>query len=441
MPANALLLQGPVGPFFKRLAKQLEQQGLHVYKINLNGGDAFFYRGQAIAFRGPIAHWPQFFEQQLKTLAIDRLYLFGACRPYHAMARAIAKKRGVRVFVFDEGYLRPDCITLEEVAPNGASLVPQDPAFYRGFTAQEPVALRAVGKTFGMMAWYASWYYFAGCLASWRYPHYQHHRPLNLLGEGYRWIRSGLRLVGYRVAEQRSLTQVTTDWSGRYFLVPLQVHCDAQVLHRSPFASVAQFIETVVISFAHHAPNETALVIKHHPMDRGYRDYTKLIKTLASHHHVTERVLYVHDLHLPTLLKHARGTVVINSTVGLSSLHHGTPVKALGEAPYDLPGLTCQSALEEFWGAPGPVDRALYRRFRAYLLATSQLNGNFYRRLAKIGNPMGVVWPSAIQVTASRSASKRPPQNRQPISSGFQEAGYGSSVSEATGYVVGKQIS
>jgi capsular polysaccharide export protein len=98
-------------------------------------------------------------------------------------------------------------------------------------------------------------------------------------------------------------------------------------------------------------------------------------------------------------LTHARGTVVINSTVGLSSILHGTPVITLGKAIYDMPGLTCQGGLDAFWAAPGHVDRRLYRRFRAYLVAHNQANGNFYRRLPGMRNPTGVDWPAACEGT------------------------------------------
>ena len=393
MPANALLLQGPIGPFFLRLAKQLRRQGMQVYKINFNGGDTLFYRRGAISYCGDVAQWPHFFEEKLKVLAIERLYLFGACRPYHAIARSIALRHAIPTFVFEEGHLRPDHITLEQVAANGASLIPRDPQFYRDRAAKEPSPARPVGRAFGAMAGYAVIYYVAGRLGRRRYPRYQHHRPFNVFGEGSKWLRSAFSKLRCQVQERGIETRLQTTLRNQYFLVPLQVHCDTQVAHRSPFDDVTQFIEAVIASFAHHAPPDTVLVIKHHPMDRPYQDYTQLIETLSQRHDLKGRLLYVHDLHLPTLLRQARGTVVINSTVGLSSLLHGTPVKVLGEALYDVPGLTSQASLNDFWRSPGPVDKALYRHFRAHLLTTTQINGNFYRRLAHTGNPMGVIWP------------------------------------------------
>jgi len=79
-----------------------------------------------------------------------------------------------------------------------------------------------------------------------------------------------------------------------------------------------------------------------------------LIKKLASAAGIAARVHYIHDQHLPTLLEQVRGVVLVNSTVGLSALHHGAPTKVCGHALYDIPGLTYQGTLDQFWSvAPG----------------------------------------------------------------------------------------
>jgi len=38
---NVLMLQGPVGPFFYRFSKKLQNAGANVYKINFNGEIGF----------------------------------------------------------------------------------------------------------------------------------------------------------------------------------------------------------------------------------------------------------------------------------------------------------------------------------------------------------------------------------------------------------------
>ena len=79
--SRVLLLQGPMGPFFKQLANWLTARGAVCWKINFNGGDWFYYPGpNAVDFRGEIEEWPEFLEDFLRSREIDKVFLFGACR-------------------------------------------------------------------------------------------------------------------------------------------------------------------------------------------------------------------------------------------------------------------------------------------------------------------------------------------------------------------------
>ena len=80
----------------------------------------------------------------------------------------------------------------------------------------------------------------------------------------------------------------------------------------------------------------------------------------------------------------------------MSSLFHGTPVKALGRAIYNLPELTYQRSLSRFWSDPGDVDRQVFERFREYLITRNQLNGSFYRRLPDVANAPGLIWSARL---------------------------------------------
>lgn len=390
---RVLLLQGPLGPFFKLLARDLQQVGTRVWKIDFNGGDWLFSPSGAIPYRGNLADWPQFFGHFLEEHKIDVVLLFGDCRSLHMAAHKIAAERGIEIGVFEEGYVRPNYITLERYGVNGHSLIPRIGSFYRVIPRQEvPPALEVPYPFRHTMAW-AMLYYCAAVLLHWAFPRYRHHRPLSLL-EAWPWVKSGFRKIWYRFKERKVQHELVTRCSGRFFLVPLQVHNDAQVHVHSDFDSVEAFIEHVIVSFARHAPPDVLLVIKHHPMDRGYHDRTRLIRELGLKYKVSERTLYIHDQHLPTLLEHARGVVVLNSTVGLSALHHGAPLKVCGTALYDMEGLTFQRRLDEFWvQAPtAVVDHELFERFQNYLVKNTQLNGSFYRRLDIPGSSAGLVW-------------------------------------------------
>jgi capsular polysaccharide export protein len=148
------------------------------------------------------------------------------------------------------------------------------------------------------------------------------------------------------------------------------------------------------MSFALHAPSDTILVFKHHPMDRGYTDHSKLIRSTSRQGNVQDRVFYLHDQHLPTLLESARGVTVINSTVGLSAIYHGVPTKVCGKAVYDIIGLTSQKQLDDFWSHSGQErpDRLKAEKFRESLIASTQLNGSFYRKNRHSLLHCGLIW-------------------------------------------------
>ena len=82
--------------------------------------------------------------------------------------------------------------------------------------------------------------------------------------------------------------------------------------------------------------------------------------------------------HLPTLLSRSEGVVVVNSTTGLSALHHGRPVTVLGSAIFDLAGLTFQGPLDGFWQESTPPDPELFKAFRKVVLTQAQVNGSFF---------------------------------------------------------------
>ena len=390
---RVLLLQGPVGPFFRRLAADLTQAGAQVFKVNFNGGDWLFYPGDAFNFRGEAETWPQYFEHLLEELHVDIVMLFGDCRPIHRVAHEIAHLRRIEIGVFEEGYVRPHYITLERFGVNGNSPLPRSPVFYLNNPApqiDEPVPL---GNTFYHSASWAFLYYFAAGLLRPFFTHYRHHRPLTW-AESLPWIKSWWRKLYYAYTERGVQTLLTGKCAGRYFLVPLQVHNDAQIHAHSPYEAVEDFIEEVMVSFAQHAAKSRLLVFKHHPMDRGYCDYSIQIARRADQLGIKDRCFYIHDQHLPSLLDHATGVVVVNSTVGLSALLHGTPVKICGKALYDMKGLTFTRHLDKFWreaqhAKPNP---RLLKSFHDYLVAHSQVNGSFYKRLSIVASATGLRW-------------------------------------------------
>lgn len=392
-PKSVLLLQGPVGPFFRRFADELLDHGVRVTKVNFNTGDEIYFRGpEAIAYRDPLDEWPAFFRKLVAERKVDAIFLVGDCRRVHKPIIPIAQELGVAVWVFEEGYLRPDHITLERDGVNGNSRMSKDPDFYRQAVAELGPQSKAtpIGDTFAPFALQSVVYACAMAAGVWRYPHYQHHRDLGLVGQSVAWARSIWRKKSFAVKERGILERATGEWSGDYFLVPLQLHCDFQIVH-SDYESIPAFIEEVLETFAKHGPSDTRLLIKHHPLDRAYRDYTRLLDKLGRRLGISDRIHYIHDQHLPTLLKHARGVVTMNSTVGTSALYHHAPVKVMGRAIYNMPELTYQGSLANFFCEIGKVDDKLFKAFNRWMRETNQFNGSFYKQTPGI-NPEQEIW-------------------------------------------------
>jgi capsule polysaccharide modification protein KpsS len=376
-----LLLQGPAGPFFARVAEQLREAGARVSKVNFNGGEDLYFRGPGvIRYRGALTDWPARFERLLVEHAVDGVLLFGDCRPLHRLAIERARAQRVPVFVFEEGYLRPDFVTLEQGGVNGHSRIPRDPRAYDHVRIAPEPAHRPVKHAFMKSALHTICYASAASLLRPRYPHYRHHRDIRPVAQALLWLRGSARRAWHTLRDRELGRRIEAKQMPPYFFVPLQVHLDSQLSH-SRYASIDEFIHEVLTSFARHAPADHALVLKLHPMDRPYRDYSAPIEALCRQHGLEGRVFYADVINLPAALRGARGTVVINSTVGLSSLTHDTPVKCMGSAVYDMPGLTHQGSLGEFFENPAPIDRALYKRFRQWLRQHSQLNGSVWSRL------------------------------------------------------------
>lgn len=392
-----LMLQGPVGPFFSRFALDLSLAGSVVFKINFNGGDWFFSHPGSFArifnFTDHPTQFSSYLDDLISRLNIDTVFLFGDCRPIHALALSTLSNRNIEIGVFEEGYFRPDYITLERNGVNDNSLIPRNPSFYLSRATPHPADASSLGSTYGQAAKWGMIYFFAATLGYIFFNKYQHHRRLGI-SDGPFWLLSYWRKLFYKLTERNVSSKLVNELSGQFYLIFLQTKGDSQMSAHSNFESVEEFIEHVIESFAKYAPKERPLVIKHHPLDRGYTDYTELIKILTVRHGLGNRCFYIHDQHLPTLLKHTIGVVVVNSTAGLCAIGEGVPVKVCGEAIYDLQGLTFQGSLDQFWKhchLAVPITK-LYEAFRNYLIVHTQHHGNFYKRLPGVTYLSGVRW-------------------------------------------------
>ena len=210
------------------------------------------------------------------------------------------------------------------------------------------------------------------------FPAYRTHRPFSPLVEAWGWLRRIGSLPVRRKSACRVVDRIRNGLAEPYFLLPLQLDADYQLRAHSPYGSISEVLRHVIASYATHAPPHANLVAKIHPLHNGIPDLRREATAIAKAHGVNDRVIVLDGGHLPTILAKSTGVVTVNSTVGLSALGHSRPVKVIGSALYDVPGLTFQGALDSFWQTAQGPDPALLSAFRRVLIHDTQINGSFH---------------------------------------------------------------
>jgi capsular polysaccharide export protein len=383
-----LMLQGPHGPFFDRLGDILRQAGCRVWRCAFNAGDAFFWSDSAHLIRHVegLEGWPDHLRQIVDSKGVTDIVLYGDIRPIHATARQFAAARGLRLHVFEEGYLRPYWITYEREGSNGNSVLGRITAAQMRASLQDPAAeIRRPPASWGDMRqhkFYGAFYHFLVLLANRRYAAYRGHRDIPVRDEF--WLNLRRLLLTPALTLKRNLLWRRIRLSGQpYSLFLLQLEHDSSFRGHSDFVSNAEVIERVIGEFAASAPGHHHLIFKAHPLEDG-RARNRLAIIAAMHRHgIAGRVHYLRGGKLADLLPFARSVVTVNSTAAQQALWRGLPVLALGRAVYCRPGLVSSQTLAGFFRHPSPPDARAYRLFRNYLLQTSQIPGGFYSRRSR----------------------------------------------------------
>lgn len=378
-----LFLQGPHGPFFSTLSRELQRYGASCRKIGFTISDQLEWsdRKSYEAFRGHASEWPVHIRRRIRDLGVTDIVLYGDERAYHKEARRAAGDQ-VKAHCFEEGYLRPYWITYERGGVNGNSRLMETPL---------PEILDAVkdielplsdaparwGSSFAHTFW-SLLHHFPLWIGDSRYPHYARHRDLPLGAELLFYLKR-LAIFPRLISATRLRETKLRRSGGRYHVALLQLAFDSSMKAHSDYETVAGFVEECVDGFLRGAPTGDKLVLKAHPFDDGRENLDALARRVADRPGARGRVVFLEGGRLAPLLDGAESAVTINSTSAHQALWRGMPVRAMGRAVYNKPGLTSRQSLDAFFAAPTPPDPEFYEGFRRFLLMTSQIEGGFYR--------------------------------------------------------------
>ncbi|MBC6406243.1 MAG: hypothetical protein GDA41_11100 [Rhodospirillales bacterium] len=380
MKRHFLFVQAPFGEFSKRLAARLRSGGHRVTRVILNGGDlhnwgfaeAHFFLGRTERYRDWIAYL-------LKREVVSDVISYGDGHYYTEVALEEAKALGLRLACLEQGYLRPNWVTLELDGVNGNSSLPDNPSFYRRFgipLSELPDAHVILGNitrnnVLNITAYSFLLYFLAPFFPFYRLPVYM---PGYVTGLAhlFRYYIDKLQR-GQAARDQAHILSLQAP----FFLGIMQRPGDSQLVKHSEFPEVRFFYRAAIESFARNAPAESHLLFKCHPLDQGFSGHARGIRQNARQMGVAGRVHFLNGGSLAPLVRKSVGVITVNSTAGLAALNFGTKCKTLGKAIYNIEGLTFQGPLDSFWQSQNMPDKDLFLRFRQLMVEMTQVLGSF----------------------------------------------------------------
>ncbi|MSU88101.1 capsule biosynthesis protein CapA [Rhodobacteraceae bacterium 2CG4] len=378
-----LFLQGPHGPFFGDLARQLRLAGTQVHRIGFNAGDQHYWphRDAYTPFLRDVSEWEAVLSAFLDVNPVTDLVLYGDTRPVHAIARRVARLRGLSVHCFEEGYLRPYWVTYERDGVNGNSrLMNMQVSEMRAMLGCNPDKLPEAPAQWGSIyhhMWYGALYHWRILFANRRYRCFRPHRTISVKREWSLYIKR-LALLPLHTLERRVETRKLKTSGANYHLVLLQLAHDSSFRDHSDFQHISDFIDLCCKGFARGAPPHHRLVFKTHPLEDGREPLFRLIMAAARRHGIAGRVQMIRGGRLGEMLDNASTAVTVNSTAGQQALWRGLPLRAFGRSVYDKPELVSHQPIDEFFANPRRPDLDAYMAYRQFLLQTSQFPGGFY---------------------------------------------------------------
>jgi capsular polysaccharide export protein len=276
--------------------------------------------------------------------------------------------------VLEEGYLRPHWMTLEPEGVNARSSLSRDKRWFLERARRLPPEpdLPPITASFRRRAHDSYLYYHHVVVGRLRYPHYRSHRSGSIVIEGLGWL---WKFLWQKRAEQKAADVLRQLHGKPLFVLPLQLSGDYQIRAHSPFSDMQSAASYAIESFAANAPAGVHLLLKAHPLDCSFFDWSRFVRLQAKRLGLEGRLHYVNGGDLDRMVRRARGLVCVNSTSATLALANDTPVCTIGEAIYDMPGLTHQRHLDTFWTNPTPPEPGVYAAFRRVLVDQCLIRG------------------------------------------------------------------
>ena len=238
-----LMVSAPFGPFGVALAEALEAKGAEVRRMIFSAGDAFDWRRPGgIPFRASAEAW----RVQAPSLLKDYtdIVIFGEGGAYNRAVLDLGDVLPARIWVLENGYFRPDWITVERNGVNGSSRLPRSREGYlAGPTEASPA--RSVGRILPHHVANISLHHLAQMVGAPMFPRHANHYTVSPWRQCLGHVRRYLALTFSGSAEGAVDLLIQR---GPFFIACLQREGDAQLLRYSRYADNTAFLAEVMRS-------------------------------------------------------------------------------------------------------------------------------------------------------------------------------------------------
>ena len=375
-----LFIGAPFGPFFRRMAQEIEAVGGEALRTVCEGGEYLETPAHCrVLYRRGAGDWKRFVRGVVRRKKIDAIITFNDTLPRNRGALEVAEEFGLHSFVLENGYLRPHWVTLERDGVNGFSRLPRDPSIYleaRQAAPEAPDDRFPAGLRPHVM--HTISHFCAAILFKPALGFDANYYGDSVYRQGFGYVREYFWRVTHDESPVLARALELADAGRKVFLALLQKPGDAQLVVHSRHGGNAAFVDELISSFAADAPADAILVVKQHPLDYGVERTPARVAALIERHNLSDRVFFLRKTSIDMIMARAHAVVTINSTAGLAAIIEEKPVLCVGRAFYNIPGLTSVGPLSQFWRDAAPPSSDLVKGFVAFLKSTSQFNGGFH---------------------------------------------------------------
>lgn len=287
------------------------------------------------------------------------LFIFWGNSFYSNIIRVFCQKNDIKYINFENGYFRPFTLMVDNKGVNYESSIPRNIEFYKTievdysrFNQYLLKPEKSVKDYQGVLEFRKKYYEYIGM-----------------------HISSNNNVKNDKTST--TIEKISNKKTGKYIYVPFQLETDSQIIkHSKEIKSMRDLVKVTLQAVQKYnqknPDNKYTIIYKNHPLYMSEYDLIKLpeIEAIINNYNYAE-LLYEGDNQ--KLVENADVIITNNSTVGFEGLMHEKKVIVLGEAFYDIDGITyscddtdklntiIESAINN------SVDKALIHKFLYYL--------------------------------------------------------------------------